>query len=282
MKLGSSSYDEQSDESGDFVTTPTNSFTRGDRIRKEVSNRSKLRKKEEREKLMNRVDKIIENRDKQQKKIKAMNTPSNQITNYLTPGTTSTESSSAANTPSSATSFENTQTTQTLCGYQINPIPSPPSPSQSAVFETNFNRYTQTDPNQLCIGCNSTPSECANLRYGNVCLHGVLDYSETVCKVFTITGIKKAFHDTYLQAARRDMFLLTGSYELSTDLVLPKCLEIGALDQSIMMMKGQQLYEVLMSQRVYDVQNSLKKRKRMRNEPRVKDEIVEDDGSYSG
>ena len=76
-------------------------------------------------------------------------------------------------------------------------------------------------------------------------------------------------------AARRDMCKNTKYYELSRNLQLPRCMEVGSLRQGIEMLKGYRLYTYLMQQRVHNVSEQIQKDDRT---IKAKIEEIFDDG----
>lgn len=290
MLLGSNEYDCNSDgdttDDSDFVR-PKQKHSSGKPDNKTVRSKKKHSKAEEIKqdaRLLTKLDGIekrarndakYKNRAvssaNKRKTFKEMKTneimetppPTNKITNYTSTVSTSTPSTLTSSSSSNVSIVASTS--ESLCGYHINPIFTSGISTKDLLKQ---NIYTQRDPNELCRGCNSVPSECANRTYRDICFHAVLDYYDKVGFHFTEDGIKKAYMNAYLVAARIDMCRLTSFYELSDELVLPRCMEIGSLRQSVEMLNGNRRFSQLMKQRVHNVQGHIKN-----NDQKIKDEI---------
>ena len=251
MLLGSNEYDNHSDESTDDDFAKSFDYDKktkskrkksrhnGDMIRREAV---AICKKEGEKKR-----KAKEKSEKKRKQEAMFNSPAAKITNY-------THGSSTSTVASSASASTKVSTTETLCGYHINPIESPGSIDNGV-----FTLKEEAVSDHVCRGCNQTASHCPNKIYHDICLHAVLDYYEKVGIFFTDEGIKEVYCNAYRVAARRDLCQQTKYYELSHNLQLPRCMEVGSLRQGIGMLKGHCLYTMLMKQRVHNVSEQLQK-----------------------
>ena len=279
MILGSTEYDDSEDSDFDrpkkktrtIERTSTTLQTRAEEIKNDGRLLNKIDAMEKRARSETRQKRKSVSSANKQKKLKVLkekstivetSPPTNKITNY-----TSTSSHSSSSKASSVVS-----TTRTLGGYNINPMFT--SSMSTKELLKQHHAFIQSDPNELCRGCNSIPSECANRTYRNDCFHAVIDYYDQVGFHFTDDGIKKAYMSAYRIAARRDMCKLTSYYEMSSELQLPRCMEVGSLRQSVEMLNGHRRFTQIMKQRVFNIQDHLK-----RTEKKIKDEIEDIDNS---
>ena len=162
MLLGSTDYDNHSDESTDDDLAEVFDFDNQEKRKKSKSKCKSTLKNGKRIRheaiSMNKKEgdkkrRAKERSEKKRKQDDMFDSPTSKITNYThASSTSSTSSASASKVPSSTTS--STTTSTTLCGYCINPIESP-DPIDNGV-------YTQKDPDHVYRGCNSTASECPN------------------------------------------------------------------------------------------------------------------------
>lgn len=169
MLLGSTDYDNHSDESTDDDLSEVFDFDNQEKRKKSKSKRKSTFKHGERIRheaiSMNKKEsdkkrtRAKEKSEKKRKQDAMFNSPASKITNYThTSSTSVTLSTSASKVPSSTTS--STTTSTTLCGYHINLVESP-DPIDNGV-------YTQKDPDHVRRGCNSTASECPNKVYHDI------------------------------------------------------------------------------------------------------------------
>ena len=253
MLLGSNEYDNHSDESTDDDFAQSFDYDqkpKSKRKKSRTNNNGEMIRREAVAICKKEGEKKRKAKEKSEKKRKqdaVFNSPVAKITNY-------THGSSTSTVASSASDSTNVSTTATLCGYHINPIESPDNIDNGV-----FTLKEEPVSDHVCRGCNQTASHCPNKVYHDICLHAVLDYYDKVGIFFTDEGIKEAYCNAYRVSARRDLCQKTTYYELSHNLHLPRCMEVGSLRQGIGMLKGHRLYTMLMKQRVHNVSEQIQK-----------------------
>mgnify|MGYP003329213360 CR=1 FL=1 len=121
--------------------------------------------------------------------------------------------------------------------------------------------YKDTLPvlNNICQGCGYTCEFCPEVKYRNICLHGIIDYHDDV-GLYNISdeGIYKAYHDTYLNAIRCDMYTISNYYEIRKELEIPECMKRGSYRKAVQMLRGHRDFMYFRKQRIADVATKVK------------------------
>ena len=95
------------------------------------------------------------------------------------------------------------------------------------------------DMNKICRGCDNPYMYCMEKMWRKVCLNKVCNYlQDKDFEGVTKEGVKNVYYDTFVLMAKAEILERSDWWELSTNLILPKCMEEGSLEEAYKMMDG--------------------------------------------